>query len=479
MARNATKKGTPAVFTEQPHIFYVPGALSWDYGVKDFWGQALHDVWQGVWDADGALGCFIWEWQDQSMDDKFADKSRDIDPETGLRMVAKKGVVDGYRHIKPEYWHVKMVYSPLVVRQRTVEPRDGQANVWVDNRYSFTDLGELTVRWQALADDRELAKGVLKAAGAPRGTACLSVPVSRGAEAVRLDFVHPDGRTVYSCRLAVAGVPEPQPPAPPAARGTLAVRDAAEALEVAGDGVRAIWDKASGALRSWQVGGVERLAAPWQINLGEQRPNGGEHGSGGFVRSGKPPVLRKPAVIATARGASVTVQVSGELGLAESPEKKADWLCTTEVMSDGELRVSYELRWSAADTEAWELGLALPLAPNYRTMRWLRDALWTDYPADHIGRPAGTAKADDLAFRCTHRDLRWLVMGDGAHQVVLLPLDGPLHGRAVAGEQAVVLYASAAVAPPRDFSTNLLPGYTIGLRKGGVWRGALRVRGTG
>ena len=110
LAADPMRKTTPVVMTEQPHIFYVADGLAYDYGAKDYWGQVLASNWSVVWRTDSILGSFIWEWQDQGISDKFPDNGRDA---SGLRDNNHKGIVDGYRNVKPEYWNIKMVYSPV------------------------------------------------------------------------------------------------------------------------------------------------------------------------------------------------------------------------------------------------------------------------------------------------------------------------------------------------------------------------------
>jgi beta-galactosidase len=115
LASDPMRKTTPVVMTEQPHIFYVRDGLTYDYGEKDYWGQVLASNWSVVWPTDSILGSFIWEWQDQGIADKFPDSGRDS---SGLRDNNNKGIVDGYRNVKPEYWNIKMVYSPVTTEAR-------------------------------------------------------------------------------------------------------------------------------------------------------------------------------------------------------------------------------------------------------------------------------------------------------------------------------------------------------------------------
>ena len=207
--RNRAK--VPVINTEQPHIFCVKAAMDYDYGNQDFWGEALKNTWDIIWPADGILGSWIWEWQDQGMQDKFSDR-RGVDPATGMREENYKGVVTSDRKLKPPYFNVKMVYSPVMIAGREIaSAADGRYVVRIQNRYSFTDLSELTCRWQALtAGGNEKSHGERRIPCKPRSStdAVFSeaeLTAENGTlgfmDALRLEFVHPDGRSVYATTL--------------------------------------------------------------------------------------------------------------------------------------------------------------------------------------------------------------------------------------------------------------------------------------
>ena len=106
-----------------------------------------------------------------------------------------------------------MVYSPVTTAAREVAPAAGQCVVPLQNRYSFTDLSELTCRWQALAGDKELAHGESHIAAKPRSSVDAAFPATAGMDTLRLEFIHPDGRSVYAARLHVKGYQGPAAPA--------------------------------------------------------------------------------------------------------------------------------------------------------------------------------------------------------------------------------------------------------------------------
>ena len=86
-----------------------------------------------------------------------------------------------------------------------VAPAAGQCVVPLQNRYSFTDLSELTCRWQALAGEKVLAQGESHIAAKPRSSVDAALPATPGMDTLRLEFFHPDGRSVYVASLHVKG----------------------------------------------------------------------------------------------------------------------------------------------------------------------------------------------------------------------------------------------------------------------------------
>ena len=96
---------------------------------------------------------------------------------------------------------LKAVYSPVIVTANDATPVDGQYVVTLQNRYSFTDLAELTCRWQALAGAKVLASGESHIAAKPHCSVVAQFPATPGMDDLHLEFIHSDGRTVYEVGL--------------------------------------------------------------------------------------------------------------------------------------------------------------------------------------------------------------------------------------------------------------------------------------
>jgi beta-galactosidase len=476
LIHNEDRKLKPALITEGPHTFYEKVALDYDYGVKDLWGQGLLTQWNLLWSSDTMLGGCIWEWQDQGLADKFPDRAG-VDGE-GLRSNNNKGFVDGYRNVKPEYFNVKMVYSPVVINGRNYEAAGNVIPVSIQNRYSFTNLSELTCHWQALAGNNELASGDKHIDCAPRSSSIANFDITPGMDTLRLEFIHPDGRSIYVARLEAKGTDHPAPPAAPEAGGLVNVRDEGGQVEASVGITQLTIDKSTGGIVSWTIGNQPIIAGGLILNLGADRKRG-EGDSKTSLISSQPPELKNVVVTANQEAKQAKITVSSDVFLTESPESKGSLIETFDVREDGQIDMNWQLKWTAPPARVMELGMEIPVPPSLNHMHWRHVGLWTEYPPDHIGATEGDASPDDLTFRCTKRNLTWLTMGaPGQKYALCLLSEGtPLHSRGHLENGNLFLYASALNAPIQHGLVDGMYGNTIvNLKPGQTYTGSFSLR---
>ena len=490
IATNPNRSKIPAIITEQPHIFCVKAAMDYDYGIQDFWGQALVNTWDVIWPADGITGSYIWEWQDQGMADKFSDR-RGVDPVTGMRDENYKGVVTSDRKIKPPYWHVKMVYSPVTIAAREVTPANAQFVVTIQNRYAFTDLSELTCRWQMLFGGNEIAHGEKHIACKPQTSTDAVFPAMMAAtDTLRLEFVHPDGRSVYSTTLRT---PLYQPPVPPpalTADGSVKLSVTDDRVLVQTAGTELIVDKHTGQISSWRAAGQAVVIGGPILNLGEGLFGDGRSGRGGgggggrgrgaaLVSNSQPPQLKNAVVTATMDGAVAKVSVAADVYLADSNELKGQLTYTLDIGADAQADVAWNLAWKAADASALEAGIKFLLPAAMDRMSWLSESRWTQYPVDHIGNPTGSVTSKDISFRSSKRDVHWMALSSGGkYSLVAMGSGKPLHARGRAETGGTMLFLSSAIGVPSDYSSSAVPGYDIRLTPDSPIGGGFRLRMT-
>ena len=467
-----------ANISEHPHTFYEKEVQEYDPGMSDLWSEALIKTWDKLWQDPTILGSFIWEWQNQGVADKNADRTVDfyygVDH---MRQENNKGIVSAYRVPKPEWWIVKSVYSPVVVTARTVSPANGACAVPVTNHYSFTDLRELTCRWTALNGSATLESGGLHLACGPMQSTTASLPAPAGMTALRLEFLHPDGSSVIAYNLAVDGAPLPAAPPAPAGGGALAAQDGPSVLSVRSALQQIAFDKHTGAVQSWRVGGRDVLTGGPTLNLGEGKGKNKGGDDNGIYRADGPPVTTDAQVSATpGAGGAMRVAVTSAV-LAAGGAPLGTLATTYDITPDAQMTVHWTLNWTAADVRLWEDGLKVTLPAGMTRMAWQRDSFFTDYPAGHLGEPSGAARAGETLFRASKRGLHWLTLSDGSGAgLALLAADTPLLGRADPASGGVTLFASREASGDYGLSRQWVDDHTIRAVKGRSLSGAFALR---
>ena len=469
----------PANLSEHPHTFFEKEIQAYDPGASDVWSEALLKTWEKLWKAPVILGSFIWEWQSQGVADKNADTTTDFwyGPDH-LRQENNKGIMDGYRHPKPEWWIVKSVYSPVVVGTRTVSPADGNCTVPITNHYSFTDLNELICHWTALKAGTALQTGVLHIACAPMQSVQGSFPAPAGMTVLRLDFQHPDGTSVIAFNLAAQGVPLAGAPPAFAAGDALATQDSGNTLSIRNSLQQLEFDKRSGKVGVWRVNGHETLVGGPILNLGEAKGKNKGGDDHGIYRADQPPSLEDSHILTTpAAGGAMQITVTSTVHESPGGPVLGTLTATYDLKPDAEMRVDWVLDWTAKDTGLWEEGLKLAVPAGLTRMSWQRDSFFTDYPAGHLGEPEGTAQAGDVLFRASKRGLHWLTLTDATGAgLALLPTDVPLVGRADAAANGTVLLASREVAADYGLSRQWVADHNIHAVKGKSLSGSFVLR---
>ena len=464
-----------ANLTEHPHTFYEKEVQDYDPGASDLWSETLIKTWDKLWKAPNILGSFIWEWQNQGIADKNADRTTDFwyGPHH-LRQENNKGVVDAYRNPKPEWWIVKSAYTPIAIPVRHVAPSDGNCIVPITNRYSFTNLNELTCRWTALNGKAKIKSGSMHIGCDPLKSVSESFPAPAGMTALRLNFLHPDGSSVIAYNLAVKGVPLPSAPLPISAGGTLAVQSAPSTLTVHNSTQQVVFDKQTGTIQSWTVNGTNLLLGGPTLNLGEAK-TGNERG---MYHANQAPITTNAQVDASTNDAG-TVQVTVNSDVLTGPDgtKLGTLLTTYDVKPDAEMTVAWTLNWTAPNAGLWEEGVKFLLPRDMSTMTWQRHSYFTDYPVGHLGEPSGTAHAGDVLFRSSKRALHWMTVENkvGAG-LALLPSDSPLIGRGGLNPTGVVLFASREVAGPHGLSGSWVADHAINAVAGTSLSGSFTLR---
>jgi beta-galactosidase/beta-glucuronidase len=473
-----------------PNRLKAPIILT-EYGAGS--AAELANTWNIIWSTDAIVGATIWEWQAQGMYDKFPERwsvpspGARNDPNTGYRASGGNGPVTADRQITPLYWNMKMSHSPVSTTNREIDPASGHCVVPLQNRYSFTDLAELTCHWQAMAGEKVLASGDSHIEAKPRSSVNASFPATAGMDTLRLEFFHPDGRSVYVTRLHTKACQGPAAPAALAAAGPVRLSDADQSVTVQTAGTQLVLDKRTGQITSWRAGGQDIVLGGPILNLGEapagaRRGGGGGGGGGGaggrgrggptFVSSAQAPQYSNTVVTANMDGPNAKIAVTADVYLAETNELKGQLTYTLDIGPDAQASLTWNLAWKAADVSAREAGLKFLLPATTDRMSWYSDSVWTEYPAGHVDGPQGSATSREATFSSVRNGVHWLSLsGAGNNGLVALAAGQTLYTHGRVDNNGVTLFLSSAIP-----STSGGPGNDIRLTQAAPLAGAFRLR---
>lgn len=465
--------GHPHIHLENPNTWDV--RLAADAGMYERWGPVLQREWDACQKYDTVPGIFPFEWQDRAVADHCPTKLYVYFPETGVNLLKIKGLVDGFRDPRPSLYEVKMVYSPIQIGSELesgagVSPVSlhGEANHGsetheqdaraatckvsfpITNRYSFTDLGYLKMSWKLERDGKPIASGHSHISQPPlnAGMAELSLPARSlaKADALEIEFIHPNGNHVVGHRFTLKSAP--------------VVSEMNPALP---DGLP-----------------VPRFNLVTRVTRHD-------------------PYLWRVADRFPARLTNVVIVPTSATTLAQFKELTADVIGGTNSPVVGKIhaqfadgKFSYRLDWTGLNADVQELGWAFDLPSNCDHFSWDRAARWTIYPPHHIGRSTGTATPDSMNvpltrmdrpdafdFNSSKYDCNWASLTTKAGEGLRVEFDPQqrfhCRGGVADGGSGYVLFVNQQVSPPDDISKNVVSDFYLTLKPGSAMEGRFRV----
>ena len=369
-----------------------------DPGERDYYIQPLIPIWDAVQASKNVQASIIWAW----VDDAFLVPGRDSEygrgsivrplhfldriyhmPGRGIVGDAPWGIVDGWRRRKPEFWHVKMLFSPVHMRDRDLPgwKTGDPVTFTVDNRYEFTNLSELSLAWSI--GDRH---GTLHPDIAPRSSGQISIPVgaqTKSGDVLSLQFLDRKGKLVipHRMQLGIAPAPAPEPIAHPSPLRYLHEPSwlGGPMERFLGDNFEIAFDGANGRIRRALVDGRSVLYQTPKLHILPIEATLQELPLFETWRLAKPldihPAGNDFEVVET----GIYRDFAGELRFRITPQ--------------GGVRVSYDFIYTGTDLRAREVGFQFGVPLWCDKLQWRRRGEWTVYPDDHIGRNDGVTMA--------------------------------------------------------------------------------------
>ena len=446
-AEHSKKTGQPHIHLENPNTWDI--RLAADASMYERWGPVLQREWNACQAEDTVPGIFPFEWQDRAVADHSPTKLYAYFPETGINLLKIKGIVDGFRNPRPSIYEVKMIYSPVQIGNAATVSGD-KVSFGITNRYSFTDLSYLDLTWRLQHGGKTIDSGHRHFNQAPlsAGTVELSLPnkALAKANALEVEFNHPNGNNVVGHRFALKEAPETStlnaalPEGLPIPRFNLITR---------------------ATLR-------DKLA--WRE------------------------VKRYPAHLD-----NVVLEPASATELADLKQLTADVIGGPNSKPVGKLQAqfangqfSYHFEWTGPNADLQEVGWVFDAPAKCDHFSWNRASRWTLYPEHHLGRTTGTATPDSMNaqvtrmdrpdafdFNSTKYDCNWASLTTAAGTGLRMQFDSKqrfhCRGGAADGGKGYVLYVNQQVNPPDDISKNVVDDLYLNFKKGTTVEGSFRV----
>ncbi|MBR8538226.1 hypothetical protein KDU71_21825 [Carboxylicivirga sediminis] len=359
----------PVTFDEYCHLnAYNRYELMTDPGVRDAWGEILLNMWEEMMASKGVLGGAIWA----GIDDTF------FLPSGHVVGYGTWGPVDGWRRTKPEYWHMKKVYSPVKLKRLTTEPNQ-PVKFEVENRYCYSNLSECHFVWKT-----ESGEGVVQPNVKPgeKGTFVLPVhneEVQKLTVEIWKDLDSPVDKYVYNNK--------------PSDLSKLPVKKDKFKWQSEGD-----FQAGKSKNTTIQIGTDKLVVADAEGRVLLDEWPGlmlVPFNSGGDTQMTKEtPEYELYSPMATNRqilSIDVVRSVADVEIVLHDAYNEAIGKTRILVTANGQITVDYEYKLlKNQNLRQW--GMAFRLPATIDRLNWQRKGLWSVYPEDHISRLEGTAQ---------------------------------------------------------------------------------------
>ncbi|MRX09463.1 glycoside hydrolase family 2 [Pseudoduganella sp. FT25W] len=226
-------------------------------------GASLNDWWNAMLANPLSAGGFIWAFVDEGI--VRDDRNGAIDVAGNL---APDGILGPYREKEGSFFAIKKIWSPLYLplSEMASLPPTFDGSITLENRYDFTNLNQLKLRWElvrlGLGEGHIVtAQGSIKApdvAAGMRGVASIALPRDWSKQdALYISATDRDGREIYKWSWMIA---TPQQVAErmraPAGPAPASVTELADSYQLQAGTLSTVIDKATGYLRELKKDGV-------------------------------------------------------------------------------------------------------------------------------------------------------------------------------------------------------------------------------
>lgn len=368
----------PILFGEALHLnCYNTSENITDPGLRDMWGDYLKYFVDFIRESPAIAGLGIWGCTDEIF---YPKKNEPCG-------YGPWGVVDGFRREKPEFWHMKMSYAPLIVMSKHFEISGNETLIALENRYNTLNANQVEILWKDKGQEGVATVDIL-----PGKQGTLRIP--RIIQGDTLTLHMKDRRGFYQSVWKIPRDYSPYCLMPELAAGKVQVHSSDSFYQILSADVRYKFSRKTGQLVSIikkgkpVMTGTAKLYAIPHLKENEVIDYIPQERTQDLVGFTSDPLkdwrLESESIQSTEKG--VTISVQGKYG--ETPVK-----LVYSFDKNNRLRIDYILNIFKIGNDLRQIGIGFDLPATYNTLSWKRNSLWSVYPDDHIGRTEGTAKA--------------------------------------------------------------------------------------
>jgi len=353
----------PITFDEYCHLnAYNRFELVTDPGIRDAWGIGFEWMWDNMYYSKGVLGGALWA----AIDDSF---------------ILPDGRAVGWRRPKPEYWHVKKVYSPVKIKQVGNRDSDsGTISFEIENRMLFSNLAECKFTWKTSGQT-----GSFTAKTKPGNTVSVKAQIPP-TEKLYVEVTDPRGIVIDQYEFTsvpfIADLKEIE------IIKTTKTEDKSE-IRISSGSITMVIDKKNNMLKEIQSGGKTVILGDALLMV---LPLNGK--GNGTQMKGDNAKFDPFTATCSNRIVQRMEQTFDQQGYRLRIYDKSDEAkgFTEYVLSNGELQLNYKYEIRKKITPR-QVGLVISLPERFQQLDWERTGQWNYYPEDQIGRLKGTAVA--------------------------------------------------------------------------------------
>jgi beta-galactosidase len=366
----------PIIFDEYVHLnAYNRRELVTDPGVRDAWGIGFEAMWEKMYATNAVLGGAIWA----GIDDTF------FLPDGKTVGYGTWGPLDGWRREKPEYWHMKKIYSPVKIKLVS-NWNNGKVAIELENRLLFSNLNECKIVW-SVGDE----SGHITADAKRNGKASAVLPIIKKPSAtdkVMIKVFDPRGILIDMYQFAVTPTISSMDSLTSKAGQAWSYIQNGNTLTATNADLKINFNLTNGDIEQitknnkniWVAGTRLMILAVTGEGNGVQMVGDG----------------RKIAPFTDVCSNRVVKEIKMDKGKAiftisvTDTYSEAFGTTTYAFSGNGIVNISYKYSLKK-DINPRQWGLVFGLPATFQELDWNRNAHWDYYPADHIGRPVGKA----------------------------------------------------------------------------------------